>query len=131
MDSKVFVSRFSPSRTDQEVLEKIFVQRETLLKDAEERIAESALSGNKHHLLLIGPRGCGKTHFVAMVFHRLDGRDDLADRLRIAWLAEDETTTSFFKLLLRVYRALGEGLPRRVSRGGTGTAVCGWRGRAG
>src|SRR5207248_5927371 len=102
---------FTPSRTAPEVLERIFVQREALLKDAEERLHESAVSGNKHHLLLIGPRGSGKTHFVALVFHRLSRRDDLRDRLRIAWLAEDETTTSFFKLLLRIYRALGEDYP--------------------
>jgi len=111
MAGKVFLSRFTPSRTDPEVLEKIFVQREALLKDAEERIHESAVSGNKHHLLLIGPRGSGKTLFVALMAHRLSHRDALRDRLRIAWLAEDETTTSFLKLLLRIYRALGERYP--------------------
>jgi tetratricopeptide (TPR) repeat protein len=110
-DNKVFLSRFTPSRTAPEVLERIFVQRGALLKDAEERIRESAVSGNKHHLLLVGPRGSGKTHFVSLIFHQLSARDDLRERLRIAWLAEDETTTSFFKLLLRICRALGECYP--------------------
>jgi tetratricopeptide (TPR) repeat protein len=111
MAGKIFLSRFTPSRTDPEVLAKLFMQREGLLTDAEERIHESAVSGNKHHLLIIGPRGSGKTHFVALMFHKLSGRDELRERLRIAWLAEDETTTSFFKLLLRIYRALGERYP--------------------
>jgi len=84
--NKGFLWRFSPSRTAPENLEKTLVQREGLLNDAEERIYESAVTGNKHHLLLIGPRGSGKTHFAALMFYRLSGRDDLRERLRIAWL---------------------------------------------
>ncbi len=111
MANSVFLSRFTPSRTDPEILERIFVQREALAKDAEERLRESAGSGNMHHLLFIGPRGSGKTHLVALIFHRLAAREDLADRLRVAWLAEDETTTSFLKLLLRIHRALAQRYP--------------------
>ena len=33
----------------------------------------------------------------------MDALDELHDRLRIAWLGEDETTTSFLDLLLRQY----------------------------
>jgi tetratricopeptide (TPR) repeat protein len=111
MADTVFVSRFTPSRTDPEILERIFVQREALAKDAVERLSESARSGNMHHLLFIGPRGSGKTHLVALIFHRLAAREDLSDRLRVAWLAEDETTTSFLKLLLRIHRALMQRYP--------------------
>jgi tetratricopeptide (TPR) repeat protein len=111
MADTVFLSRFSPSRTDPEILERIFVQREALAKDAEERLRESASSGNMHHLLFIGPRGSGKTHLVALIFHRLVARADLRDRLRVAWLAEDETTTSFLKFLLRIHRALMQRYP--------------------
>jgi tetratricopeptide (TPR) repeat protein len=111
MADRVFLSRFTPSRTDPETLERIFVQREALAKDAEERLRESARTGNMHHLLFIGPRGSGKTHLVALIFHRLVVREDLSDRLRVAWLAEDETTTSFLKLLLRIHRALVQRYP--------------------
>jgi tetratricopeptide (TPR) repeat protein len=111
MVDRVFLSRFTPSRTDPEFLERIFVQREALAKDAEERLRESASTGNMHHLLFIGPRGSGKTHLVALIFHRLVVREDLSDRLRVAWLAEDETTTSFLKLLLRIHRALVQRYP--------------------
>ena len=111
MADRVFLSRFTPSRTDPETLERIFVQREALAKDAEERLRESASTGNMHHLMFIGPRGSGKTHLVALIFHRLVVREDLSDRLRVAWLAEDETTTSFLKLLLRIHRALVQRYP--------------------
>jgi tetratricopeptide (TPR) repeat protein len=106
MPDRPFLSRFTPSRNDPEILEAIFVQRHELARDTVERIHESAVSGNMHHLLFIGPRGSGKTHFVSLIFNRLTRREDLHERLRIAWLGEDETTTSFLDLLLRIYRAL-------------------------
>jgi tetratricopeptide (TPR) repeat protein/DNA-binding transcriptional ArsR family regulator len=115
MSRKVFLSRFTPSRTDPEILERIFVQREALAKDAEERLRECAESGNMHHLLFIGPRGSGKSHLVSLIFHRLVSREELNGQLRVAWLAEDETTTSFLKLLLRIYRALAQRYPDEFS----------------
>ncbi len=106
-----FIWRFSPNRTPPEKLEAIFVQRQALLEDTLERIAESVTTGNKHHLLLVGPRGIGKTHFVSLVHHRAAGDASLAARMRIARLAEDETTTSFIHLLTRIYRSLAQAYP--------------------
>ena len=106
MSNKNFIWRFTPSRTDPELLEAIFVQRESLLADVLERIKDSAQSGNKHHTLLVGPRGIGKTHFVALVHSRVRKDPELEDAVRIAWLNEDETTTSFVQLLVKIYRAL-------------------------
>ncbi len=106
MSSRDFIWRFTPSRTDPELLEAIFVQRESLLIDVLERIKDSAQSGNKHHMLLVGPRGIGKTHFVALVYSRVRKDPELEGAVRIAWLNEDETTTSFVQLLMRIYRAL-------------------------
>jgi DNA-binding transcriptional ArsR family regulator len=106
-----FISRFSPNRTDPEVLEQIDVQRQDLLSRSIAALRESALTQNKHHLLFVGPRGSGKTHLLALIFHRLQGQSDLAKRLRVAWLNEDETSTSFFDLLLRIYRALAASYP--------------------
>ena len=106
MAQRAFVSRFSPNRTDPEVLEAIFVQRHRLAEVWLERLRDSVLTGAKHHLLAIGPRGCGKSHLVNLLIHRL--RKDLAvvEGVRIAWLPEDETTPSFWKFLLRILRAL-------------------------
>ena len=106
MPDRPFLSRFTPSRNDPDILEAIFVQRHELAKDTVERIHESAVSGNKHHLLFIGPRGSGKTHFVSLICNRIIRCEGLDERLRIAWLGEDETTTSFLDLLLRIYRTL-------------------------
>jgi len=111
MHDRVFLSIFTPSRTPPEDLEAITVQRQALLIDAVERVRESATTGNKHHLLFVGPRGTGKTHLVTLLAHRL-GQDRMLDnRLRIAWLNEDETSTSLLELLRRIYDALVKRYP--------------------
>lgn len=106
MSKTNFIWRFTPSRTDPALLEAIFVQREALLDNVLERIHESATTGSKHQILLIGPRGFGKTHFVSLLRHRVKQNPTLRGKLRIAWLNEDATTTSFVQLLMRMYRAL-------------------------
>lgn len=102
---------FTPSRTAPEDLEFILVQRQALLQDAVERVRESALTGNKHHLLFVGPRGCGKTHFVTLAVSRLGADETLKERLRIAWLNEDETCTTVLELLMKVHAALEKRYP--------------------
>ena len=106
-----FLSHFSPQRSNPEDLEKILVQREDLLAASVAKLRESVLTANKHHLLFIGPRGAGKTNLVALIHHRLQSQPDLAPNLRVAWLNEDETSSSFLKLLLRIYRALAARYP--------------------
>ncbi len=106
-----FIWRFTPSRTEPELLEAIFVQREPLLQDLLERVAESANTGSKHHVLLIGPRGFGKTHLITLLNYRLSKDRSMADRIRVAWLLEDETITSFVQLLKRIYEILAQQYP--------------------
>ncbi|MBK6998491.1 MAG: tetratricopeptide repeat protein [Rhodoferax sp.] len=97
---------FTPSRTDPKDLEFILVQRQELIQDAVERVRESALTDHKHHLLFVGPRGCGKTHLITLIVSRLTDDAELADRLRIAWLNEDETCTTLLEFLLKIHAAL-------------------------
>jgi tetratricopeptide (TPR) repeat protein len=104
-----FLARFTPSLMSPEMLEAIFVQREPLAVRVVDLVRESVLGGSKHHTLLVGPRGIGKTHFVALVYHRLRKMEDLSDHLRVAWLREEEWgVASFLDLLLRMMRALRE-----------------------
>jgi len=111
MNDQAFLSVFTPSRTAPEDLESIFVQRQAMLADAVERVRESATTGNKHHLLFVGPRGTGKTHLVTLLVHRLGQDFELKDRLHIAWLNEDETSTTLLEFLRRIYLALFKRYP--------------------
>jgi tetratricopeptide (TPR) repeat protein len=98
---------FTPSLMNPADLESIFVQREAIAADLVDRIRESVLTPTKHHSLIIGARGMGKTHLVSLVYHRLQAMADLHDRILIAWLREEEWgITSFLKLLLRILRAI-------------------------
>jgi DNA-binding MarR family transcriptional regulator len=116
MADRALISRFTPSRTPAEVLEQILVQRQDLIADAVERISDSALEGGTHHLLFVGPRGIGKTHLISLINHRVQQSQPLQDKLRSAWLNEDETATTFLELLLRIHRALSTGYPQEFPK---------------
>jgi tetratricopeptide (TPR) repeat protein len=103
---------FTPSLMNAADLESIFVQREAIAADLVDRIRESVLTPTKHHSLIIGARGMGKTHLVSLVYHRVQAMKDLHDRILIAWLREEEWgITSFLKLLLRILRAIDSSDP--------------------
>jgi tetratricopeptide (TPR) repeat protein len=107
MSTELFLSRFTPSMMSADVLEKVLVQRGDLANRLVEVIRESVLTPAKHHTLVIGSRGIGKTHLLSLVQNRLAGQEDLADRVRIAWLREEEWgVASFLDFLYRILRAL-------------------------
>lgn len=111
MSHEELIWRFTPSRTSPQLLEDIFVQRHDLLNDLLEKVRESVATGNRHQVLLVGPRGIGKTHLISLLHHRLKQQSEWTDSLRIAWLLEDETVTSFAQLLKRIYELLSADHP--------------------
>jgi tetratricopeptide (TPR) repeat protein len=105
------ISVFTPSNTDPEILERIFVQRHRLLEKIVDRLKRSMLSGDKHHVLLIGPRGSGKTNMVTLAHHRLTRQKKLKEAMRVAWLGEDDTITGLIDLALGIADRLAEAYP--------------------
>jgi hypothetical protein len=105
------ISVFTPSNTDPEVLERIFVQRHRLLEKIVDRLKRSMLTGDKHHVLLIGPRGSGKTNMVTPAQYRLTQLPELQDAMRIAWLGEDDTITGLIDLALGIADRLAAAYP--------------------
>jgi tetratricopeptide (TPR) repeat protein len=102
-------STFNPSAMPQRLIEGSFVQREEIAQRLVSIFEESAQRDSKHNVLLIGPRGIGKSHLTTLVYHRLKAKAHLADKLCIAYLKEDEWgINSFLDLLLRVHRAASE-----------------------
>jgi len=70
--------------------------------------ASAEPDASRHHLLVVGPRGIGKSHLIAVIVNRLKADASLREKLAIAWLPEDPWAISNFADLLReILRALG------------------------
>jgi tetratricopeptide (TPR) repeat protein len=96
---------------DPEVLRRIFVQREKLLERVVDRLSRSMKTGDKHHTLLVGPRGSGKTALVSLAIWELQKMQELADCMRIAWLGEDDSFTSLLHLAFGIANQLSQEYP--------------------
>ena len=111
MIDRVLISAFTPGNTDPERLERISVQRASLVRRITERLVRSMTTGDKHHILLVGPRGSGKTHVVTLVMNRLQQRPEVADCMRVAWLGEEQQITGLLDLALEIADRLAEQYP--------------------
>lgn len=101
------LSRFTPSLMSHELLERVFVARGRVLDEIMRRIEAAGSSTERHHTLLVGRRGAGKTHAVSLVYHRTRALIDEGRRLQIAWLPEDPwTIVSYRHLLTEIARRL-------------------------
>ena len=107
--------RYSPGNMDRQSLEALFVGRDDLMEDVLSRVTKSVLGTGKHYVLLVGPRGSGKTHLLALARHRLIDRlrtDDAHERVAVALLKEEEWgVASFLDFVVRILRALADQAP--------------------
>ena len=112
MNRRPILSTYTPSNTDPELLKRIFVQREKLLERIVDRLSRSMTTGDKHHILLIGSRGCGKTNLVSLAVWELQKKSQLADCMRIAWLGEDDSFTGLIHLAFGIASQLSKEYPK-------------------
>ena len=100
-------STFNPSSMPEQNLEATLIERGGTVKRIVELLTDDSRHSSKHNILLVGPRGIGKSHTIAVIYHRLVAQK-LEKRVGIAYLREDEWgLTSLSDLLLRIYEALG------------------------
>ncbi len=105
------ISAFTPSLMSSVELETIFVKRQALAQEIFEKIILSATTEAKHYALLVGMRGMGKTHLVALIYYRLLAEfkqtPELKEKLVIAWLREEEWgVDSWLDFVSRILRAM-------------------------
>lgn len=102
-----FLSRFTPSLSKPETLEAVTVGRGKELSRIVELVADSVKTEAKHHVLLVGPRGIGKTHLISLINHQLRKEDELRAKMLVVWLKEEEWgVSSFLDFLIRILHNL-------------------------
>ena len=100
------ISRFSPGNCAPELLESMLVGRGELVDRLEKTVLDSVETGAGHNWLLIGPRGAGKTHVLAILYNRIDRNSEIRPRVVIAYMKEEERgVASFLDWLVRILRA--------------------------
>ena len=100
---------FTPSREDPAVLDARTVGRARVLDNLRRAILTAANSDNRPHVLLIGPRGAGKSHLIEVALYRLRNDPAVVDRLAIARLPEDAVgIASAADVMVEVVRSLDE-----------------------
>jgi tetratricopeptide (TPR) repeat protein len=94
------LSRFTPSLMPHAQLERLFVARERTLDAIIARIRTAADSTSRNHTLLVGPRGAGKTHLIALAYHRASALRADGLPIQVSWLPEDAWTIVSYRHLL-------------------------------
>ena len=115
------ISRFTPSLMSRELLERLFVARERTLDAILARVDAAATSTERNHTLLVGPRGAGKTHLVALAYHGVNDRRASGTALQVSWLPEDPWTIVSYRHLLaaiaeRLEPKLQDEIPRSAPK---------------
>lgn len=116
MNNSQRISVYTPSNTEPEILEQIFVQRHRLLDKSVAWCEESITTAKKNHLLFVGSRGCGKTHFITMLVNRLKNKPELQEQMVIVWLGEDDVITTLLDFILSILEAMVKTYPQQFNR---------------
>ena len=108
-------SRYSPGNMDRESLETLFVGHHDIMDDVLSRVITSIGNPEKHYVLLIGPRGSGKTHLLTLAYRRLMDQfnaTNIRDSVVVALLKEEEWgVASYLDLIVRILSALADQEP--------------------
>ena len=113
-----------PTYTPPRLLSDLLVRNRKTLERIVTLGRENAAGSGRHHLLLVGPPGCGKTHILSLALARLERGAPPSRRPLVARLPEIPWgITTFADLLLRALEALPrkgkEGLRGAGDPGGT------------
>lgn len=110
--SLVSSSKYSPGNMAVETLEALFVARGELLRATLSDISDSLTSGSSRFVLLVGPRGAGKTHFTALLHNSIADLPDfqsVRESATVVYFNEEEWgIASYLDFLVRILVILKE-----------------------
>jgi len=86
--SDIIFYKYSPEIMPEDVLRKLFVGREGLLKSMFKELEKAASRKTPRYYLIVGPRGIGKSHFLMLLYYEI--KNKLGSLLIPIKLAEEE-----------------------------------------
>lgn len=95
---------YAPSRTAPAEVDTLTVGRDVVLRTLTHNLVTTAKSGGARYELLLGPAGCGKTHLLLALYHRV--AKALARDAAVVLLPERLALSSIAELMRRVLEAL-------------------------
>jgi Flp pilus assembly protein TadD/Cdc6-like AAA superfamily ATPase len=100
---------YSPRKADFEQLSYSFVAREALLEELIAAIREQADAEALQHWMILGMRGMGKSHLIALVYQTVKNSVDLNERwIPLLMHEEEQSVFSLHTLFIRFLTQLGE-----------------------
>ncbi|MCJ8269259.1 MAG: ATP-binding protein, partial [Psychrosphaera sp.] len=94
---------YTPHHINHDVLERSLVKHKGILRNLMARVWHNIAKSEPHYSLLCGPSGTGKSHVLALFYHRLMADETLCTHAKIVWFAEHEwTICDYSDLLLRL-----------------------------
>ena len=125
------LSRYTPSILSHDRLEELFVgeHRTRVLVDLVASAERAATSAERNHRLLVGQRGAGKTHLIALAYYRIKSLIDEGLGAHLSWIREDPWTIySYGEFLKQIAEAVEIPDDRDQTRlsGGDGLALEDW-----
>ncbi|MBW1779458.1 MAG: tetratricopeptide repeat protein [Deltaproteobacteria bacterium] len=102
---------YTPRKTAHENLERYFVARHELLNELLDNLKSQAKSKSRQHWMILGPRGLGKSHLVALLHHRIKRSSYLNGKwIPILMDEEEPEVFSLATLLARITSVMAEEL---------------------
>ena len=106
------MSTFFPYTPRQETFEGLracFVARQHLLNELLQSIREQSQEKNLQHWMIIGSRGLGKSHLIALLYHSVKQDSELAERwVPLLMKEEEQGVFSLHTLFTRILTVLAE-----------------------
>ncbi|MBW1820667.1 MAG: ATP-binding protein, partial [Deltaproteobacteria bacterium] len=89
MDIKKIYRPYTPSRQDEAFLECTTTGRKQLLDDLFSSIRVQWKKPTHQHWMLIGPRGIGKSHIIALLHNKITNTPELNSKWLTIWFPEE------------------------------------------
>jgi len=110
--SKPEIYKYNPSLADPRELEATFVGRECLLDDLLDKLRKRSSAKSNQHLMIVGPRGIGKTNTLLILQNRIRNDETLSKTyLPLTFSEEEYSIISLRDFFVKILELLHESDP--------------------